>query len=62
MKKEEKAHFGQTIRTEGAADRSSDKRGQDTSILGRKMGGGVTDVSRSMDPRLHNDEGKAPGR
>ena len=62
MRKEEKAHYGQSIRTETSADRSSHKVSADESLMGRKMKGGPTDLSRSMKPGAFNDEGKAPGR
>lgn len=62
MKKEEKAHFGQKIRTETGPDRSSHKLNGDESLMGRKMKGGPTDLSRSMQAGAMNDEGKAPGR
>ena len=62
MRKEEKAHFGQKIRTDAAADRSSHKANADESLMGRKMKGGPTDLSRSMQTGGMNDEGKAPGR
>ena len=62
MKKEEKAHFGQTIRTEAAADRSSHSVNKDEALMGRKMGGGPTDVSHSLsgagNVETYNDEGK----
>lgn len=62
MRKEEKAHFGQSIRTESGPDRSSHKVNMDEALMGRKMKGGPTDLSRSMKPGASNDEGKAPGR
>lgn len=62
MKKEEKAHYGQKIRTESGVDRSSHKVNADEALMGRKMKGGPTDLSRSMKAGAFNDEGKAPGR
>lgn len=62
MRKEEKAHFGQSIRTESGPDRSSHKVDANEALMGRKMKGGPTDLSRSMKVGAQNDEGKAPGR
>ena len=62
MRKEEKAHFGQTIRTDSGVDRSSHKVNQEEALMGRKMLGGATDLSRSMKAGGFNDEGKDPGR
>ena len=62
MRKDEKAHFGQKSRTETAADRSSHKVDATEAAMGRKMKGGPTDLSRSMQVGSFNDEGKAPGR
>lgn len=62
MRKEEKAHFGQSIRTESGPDRSSHKVDANEALMGRKMKGGPTDLSRSMKVGGMNDEGKAPGR
>ena len=61
-KKTEKAHFGQTICTETAPDRSSHKVNESEALMGRKMKGGPTDLSRTMKPGMYNDEGKDPGR
>ena len=60
--KDEKAHFGQKIRTEYAPDRSSHKVNQDEAIMGRKMKGGPTDLSHSLKAGSYNNEGKDPGR
>lgn len=62
MRKEEKAHFGQSIRSENGPDRSSHKTDANEVLMGRKMKGGPTDLSRSMKVGAQNDEGKAPGR
>lgn len=48
MRKEEKAHFGQTIRSETGPDRSSHKVNEMESFTGRKMGGGPRDTSHSL--------------
>lgn len=48
MKKEMKAHFGQTIRVEGPADKSSHQVNATEALMGRKCGGGITDVSHSL--------------
>lgn len=62
MRKEEKAHFGQKIRTDSGPDRSSHKVDANEALMGRKMKGGPTDLSRSLTAGSYNDEGKAPGR
>ncbi len=48
MRKEEKAHNGQTIRTETGPDRSSHKVDENKALMGNKMRGGVTDLSHSI--------------
>lgn len=58
----EKAHFGQTIRTETSPDRSSHKVNAKEALEGRKMGGGPTDLSHSLTAGSYNDKGKDPGR
>ena len=62
MKKEEKAHFGQSIRTESSPDRSSHKVKNDEALCGRSMPGGPTDVSHSLSGagsvETYNDAGK----
>ena len=62
MKKEESAHFGQKIRTETSPDRSSHKIKADEALMGRKMGGGPTDLSHSLNAGSYNDKkrGKSP--
>ena len=62
MRKEEKAHHGQTICTETGPDRSSYKVKADEALMGRKMKGGPTDVSHSLggagDVQTYNNEGR----
>ena len=48
MKKETDAHFGQKIRNETSADRSSHKTNANEALMGRKCGGGILDVSHSL--------------
>ena len=48
MKKEEKAHHGQTIRTESGPDKSSYHVNKNEALMGRSMKGGPTDVSHSL--------------
>lgn len=48
MRKEEKAHFGQTLRHETGPDRSTYQVNEMESFMGRKMGGGPRDVSHSL--------------
>ena len=62
MKKKESAHFGQTIVTEAAPDRSSAKTegGQNMAVMGKSMPDRGT--SHSLDPNMYNDKGKNPGR
>lgn len=48
MRKDESAARGQKIRTESGPDRSSERRGVDESVMGRKMGGGPTDLSATL--------------
>lgn len=48
MRKEEKAHFGQTLRTETGPDRSSYKPNETESLMGRKMGGGPRWTGHSL--------------
>ena len=62
MKKDESAHFGQKIRTEAAPDRSSTKTegGLERAIMGKNMPDRGTD--HSLDPKMYNDKGGAPGR
>jgi len=48
MRKNEKAHMGQTIRTETSPDRSSHKGKSDEALMGRSMRGGPTDLSHSL--------------
>lgn len=48
MRKDEKAQLGQTIRTETGPDRSSHKLGGEESLMGRKMGGGIDNLSHSI--------------
>lgn len=55
-KYEEKAHFGQKIRSEFAPDRSSHMVDKHQAAMGRKMGGGVKDTSRSTNPSMYNDK------
>ena len=62
MKKEEKAHFGQKIRSESGVDHSSHKVNADEALMGKKMKGGPTDLSHSLSAGSYNNEGKAPGR
>jgi hypothetical protein len=60
MRKDESAARGQTIRTEGGVDRSSDKRGMDEAIMGRAMKGGPTDLSSTLSGAgSYNDKGSA---
>ena len=62
MRKDEKAHMGQTIRTDGAPDKSSYKKNQDEAFVGKKMAGGPTDVSHSLsgagNVETYNDTGR----
>jgi len=66
MRKEEKAHFGQTICSETSPDRSSHKVNKDEAFVGRKMKGGPTDVSHSLggagEVQTYNNEGKKSRR
>lgn len=48
MRKEESAQMGQKIRTETSPDRSSHSVNDTESMMGRKMAGGATDLSRSI--------------
>ncbi len=57
MRKEEKAHFGQKIRTETAPDRSSHKTDMGQALDGRPMKGGPTDLSHSLKAGSYNDVG-----
>ena len=45
---EEEAVRGQTIRTESSPDKSSYPNDKREALMGRKMGGGPTDVSHSL--------------
>lgn len=58
MKKEESAHFGQKIRTEGPPDRSSAKVNMDEALMGKSMKGGPTDTTHSTTPGYYNDKGR----
>lgn len=62
MRKEESAVRGQKIRTETGPDRSSHKTDMNEAIMGRKMGGGPTDLSHSLSggATTVNHMGKAP--
>ena len=55
MRKEEKAHFGQTIRTETGPDRSSHKA-EGEALTGKPMKGGPTDLSHSLTAGSYNDK------
>ena len=49
MREEEKAHFGQKIRTETSPDKSSDMMvNKSEALMGRKMKGGPLDISHSL--------------
>lgn len=48
MRNTEKAHRGQTIRTETGPDRSSHKMDSNEALMGRKTGGGPMDLSHSI--------------
>lgn len=48
MRKEESAQMGQKIRTETGPDRSTYQVNETESLMGRKMNGGPTDLSRSI--------------
>lgn len=56
MKKSESAHMGQKIVTESAPDRSSHKVNADEALMGRKCGGGPTDLSHSLTAGAYNDK------
>jgi hypothetical protein len=60
MKKEESAHFGQTIRTESSPDRSSAKDGMQTAVMGNPMPDRGT--SHSLNPEMYNDKPMKPRR
>jgi hypothetical protein len=65
MRKEMKAHFGQTIVTESGPDRSSHQINANEALMGRSMKGSPTDVSHSLsgagDVVTYNDKTK-PGQ
>ena len=62
MKKDENAHFGQTIRTEAAPDRSSAKTegGINMAVMGKSMPDKGT--SHSLNPEMYNDTPPKKGR
>ena len=49
---DEMAHMGQKIRTESSPDKSSHQLAGHESLMGRKSGGGVDDVSHSLSDSL----------
>ena len=55
MKKEEKAHMGQKIRTESSPDRSSHAVDMHQAVCGREMSGSGTDTSKSLKAGANND-------
>jgi hypothetical protein len=57
-RKNESAHAGQTIRTEGMPDRSSHDVKE--AISGRKMGGGPTNLEHSNKPGFYNSKDLPP--
>jgi hypothetical protein len=62
-RKTEKAHFGQTIRSDSAPDnRSSHKVNSEEAMAGRKMKGGPTDISHSLgsagEVQTYNNKGR----
>ena len=56
MRKETKAHFGQTIRTDYAPDKSSHKADMEEAASGKSMKGGPTDLSHSLTAGSYNDK------
>ena len=56
MRKEEKAHWGQTIRTESGPDKSSHKATGDEAMMGKPLKGGPTDLSHSLTAGSYNDK------
>lgn len=47
-RKEEDAARGQTLRTEFGRDRSDDDSANREAMMGKKMGGGTSDISHSI--------------
>lgn len=54
MRMEEKAHMGQKIRTETGVDKSTMAPSKDM-LAGKKMGGGIDNLSHTMKPGAYND-------